>query len=178
VAGVEETDILDEIAEANAPAPDPAEKPSVNKINAMMDAAAGKVSEKAESVEDKHEEAAAEPAKRPAPSQNLWHVLSFVLIWTGVALAVGALLLVLFSPQLGSSAGWVLTGGVALVAALFIAGGMLKVFSPLLLTGAVLRQVSGKRPQDAAQLAGSDMLSALNLAEKILDTDDATDYAP
>jgi len=172
VAGVEETDILDEIAEANAPAPDPAEKPSVNKINAMMDAAAGKVSEKAESVEDKHEEAAAEPAKRPAPSQNLWHVLSFVLIWTGVALAVGALLLVLFSPQLGSSAGWVLTGGVALVAALFIAGGMLKVFSPLLLTGAVLRQVSGKRPQDAAQLAGSDMLSALNLAEKILDTDD------
>ena len=43
--------------------------------------------------------------------------------------------------------------------------------SPLLMAGAALRRASGKSAADAAQLAGSDMLTSLGIAEKVLDTD-------
>lgn len=121
------------------------------------------------SFEDFADQAAASAS--PVP-ENLWHWVSLGSIWAGVLLTFGALLVILFSPQAASSASWALLGGIGLVAGLFLVGSITKVFSPALLSGAMLRQASGKGPREAGQLAGADMLSVLQLAEKILDTDD------
>lgn len=113
-----------------------------------------------------------EEKKAAAGGGGFWQFVSFGLVWAGLALAFAALGLIFFSSEGTSGAGVVLIIGLGLVLALFIAGGVLKLFSPLLLTGAMLRQASGKKPAEAAQLAGSDILSALQLAEKILDADE------
>ena len=110
--------------------------------------------------------------KKDNANGGAWQVVSFCLVWAGVALALGAIGLMFFSSGGASGAGLILLIGLGLVAALFVAGGALRLFSPLLLSGAMLRQAAGKPADEAAQLAGADILSALNLAEKVLDADD------
>lgn len=105
-------------------------------------------------------------------ANNAWHLISVAIVWGGLAVAFAALILSMFSPQAASGANTILTIGLTLVAILFVGGGALKLFSPLLLTGTVLRQASGKAPEDAAHLAGTEILCALNLGEQVLDADD------
>lgn len=108
----------------------------------------------------------------PRRGGAFWQVASFFLVWAGVALALAAIALTILTPGGAAGVGLVLGFGLVSILALFIAGGALRLFSPVLLTGAMLRRASGKAPAEAAQLAGADMLAALDLAEKVLDGDD------
>lgn len=104
---------------------------------------------------------------RPGP----WHVISFALVWGGILAALGA------CAWFGYAAGGATVGAIALaiglliLTALLVTGAAVKASSPLLLTGVMLRRAAGRSGPEAVQLAGSDMLTALGIAEKVLDCD-------
>ncbi|MEO0879643.1 MAG: ATP-binding protein [Pseudomonadota bacterium] len=168
-------------AEGVVPENKPAEETSDDDapLDAIATEDAGSMAEAADAGADDA------PALEPAPVNDnaqrdgahywrdtaAWRFVSFVAIWSGLLVASSSIAYVLFSADKSSGAGLVLLAGVGLLAAAFLVGGALKLFSPLLLTGAMLRQAQGNAPDDAAQLAGSEILSALHLAEKVLDTD-------
>ncbi len=108
----------------------------------------------------------------PLRGDGSWlRFLSLLLVWTGLALALAAAAATVLSPEGSASAGWALIAGASIIFALFIGAGALRLFSPLLVASTLLRQAAGDRPARAGQLAGADTLSALKIAEKILDTD-------
>ncbi len=125
-----------------------------DEILAMMDEAAAKVSR----------------PEKPT-SGGVAHTLSFWLLWGGVLTAAAAIAVVILSSRDAGGAGLVLAGGLALLIAVFLAGAALKMSSPALVAGVMLRRVSGKKPAEAVELAGADILGALGLAERVLDGD-------
>ena len=147
---------LNVVDEAGAAPLDEAPRPpNPDEIRALMDAAQAD---------------AAAKTKTANPSDR-WRLPAFFVIWGGLALAFGGLGLAVANGASTTGAAIALSAALALIAVVFVAGAAFKLFSPLLLTGAVLRQASGKPAAEAAQLAGADVLSALNLAEKVLDAD-------
>ncbi len=123
-------------------------------IVAMMDAAA-----------------AARPKSDKAPGGGFFNAASFWLLWAGVFTAVAALVYVILSARDSGGAGIILAGGLALLIAVFLTGAAMKMFSPVLLTGVMLRRATGKKPAEAVELAGAEILGALGLAERVLDSD-------
>ncbi|MEL7486024.1 MAG: ATP-binding protein, partial [Pseudomonadota bacterium] len=115
--------------------------------------------------------AALDGAPAPSPAGGALRFVTFAGIWGGLALAVVALGLAIAGGASASGAAIALVVALGLIAAILLMGAAMKLFSPLLLTGAFLRAASGAKVGDAAQLAGSDMLSALHLADKVLDAD-------
>ncbi len=145
---------------------------------ALMDAAAEQAAPARPHTNDEILEMLAEAETRaredgrPEGVAGRWlNVISFWFLWSGVFVALAAIIYVVLSARDSGGPGLLLAGGVALLVAIFIAGAALRVFSPVLLTGAMLRRAGGQAPTDAAELAGSDMLGALGLAEKVLDAD-------
>jgi len=118
---------------------------------------------------------AAQAARRAKKSERydpgFWGAASFWLLWAGVAVAIGSIILVVISARDAGGPGLVLAGGFAFVIALFVIGAAFKMFSPVLLAGAVLRRATGKPATEAAGLAGAEILTALGLAERVLDAD-------
>ncbi len=104
-------------------------------------------------------------------NDSVWDIASFWLLWVGVFVAIGAIAYVILGARDSGAPGLVLAGGLALLIAIFLGGAALKMFSPVLLTGAMLRRAAGKPASEAAELAGAEILGALGLAERVLDVD-------
>ncbi|MEO1135671.1 MAG: ATP-binding protein [Pseudomonadota bacterium] len=149
-------ELLDQKNEEDGPRPH-----TRDEIIAMMDEAAEKAGREA---------APAAPAVDPAGS-GLLGSASFWLLWAGVFIAIAAIAYVIVSAGDVGGLGLVLAGGVALLIAVFITGAMMKMLSPVLVAGVMLRRATGKRPAEAVELAGAEILGALGLAEKVLDGD-------
>ncbi|MBI1364593.1 MAG: response regulator [Alphaproteobacteria bacterium] len=108
--------------------------------------------------------------RRKNPSA--WQIATFAILWGGVAAALAAGLLIAMSSDALKGAGLVFAVGLIVVAAVLVAGAALRLFSPVLLTGVMLRRASGKSRAQAVQLAGADMLTALGVAEQVLEADE------
>ncbi|MEZ5893535.1 MAG: ATP-binding protein [Parvularculaceae bacterium] len=143
-------ELLDQSGGADAPRP-----PTPDDIVAMMNEAAAKSAAK----------------KQREGDGGIVNVATFWALWLGVIGAVGAIAYVALGAGDAGAAGVVLAGGLALLIAAFFAGAMMKAFSPVLVAGAMLRRAQGKPADEAAELAGSEILSALGLAERVLDAD-------
>ena len=135
----------------------PSRPATPDEIIAMMDAAADKKREQADSDDDQ--------------SGGAWHVASFWLLWAGVFSAIAAIIYVVITANNTGGANMVFAGGLALLIALFVGGAAMKMFSPMLLAGVMLRRATGAQASKAAGLAGAEILSALGLAERVLDSD-------
>ena len=163
------------IKSENAPASPPSDPdalanaaprpPTNDEIIAMMDAAA------AEKQSEPAPKEAAAPKPEKSPGGGFWNAVSFWFLWTGIVVAIGAIGFVVMSAQGAGGPGIIFAGGVALLIAIFLSGAALKMFSPILLTGAMLRRVRGRSSAQAAELAGAEILGALGLAERVLDSD-------
>lgn len=128
--------------------------PTPAEIAAMMDAAAAK--------------ARKENARKGG---GLLNVASFWALWAGVFTAIASIVYVVLSAGEAGAAGVILAGGLALLIAVFMTGAAMKMFSPVLLAGVMLRRATGKKPAEAVELAGAEILGALGLAERVLDSD-------
>ncbi len=129
-----------------------------DEIIAMMDAAAEKKRETAELTRDEQ-------------TGGAWHVASFWLLWAGVFSAIGAIVYVVITMNNTQLANMVLVGGVLVLMALFLCGLAMKKFAPMLLAGTMLRRMPGVGTSHTAGLAGAEILTALGLAERVLDSD-------
>lgn len=143
---------------ANDAAPGDTPRPTTNdEIVALMKAEAQK------------READKERAK--AAEGGAWNIATFWLLWVGVFVAVGAIAYVVLVARDVGGPGMMLAAVLALALALFLGGAALKMFSPTLFAGALLRRAAGQDAGAAAGLAGADILGALGLAERVLDAD-------
>jgi two-component system, cell cycle sensor histidine kinase and response regulator CckA len=113
----------------------------------------------------------AEPAEQDSPSGGVVHIATFWLLWGCIFVGLAAIVYFVLSSAEATGPGLVLAGIVALIVALFVAAAATSKFSPILLSGAMLRRAGGKSPSEAAELAGADILGALGLAERVLDAD-------
>lgn len=117
-------------------------------------------------------DAAAARANKDARREvGLLNATSFWLLWAGVFVAIAAIIYVVLSSRDAGGAGVILAGGLALLIAIFLTGAAMKMFSPVLVTGMLLRRAAGKKTSEAAELAGAEILGALGLAERVLDSD-------
>ncbi|MAW81546.1 MAG: hypothetical protein CMI63_15015 [Parvularcula sp.] len=126
-------------------------------IIAMMDAAAQKAGK------DDH--------KGKHDGGGFLNAAAFWVLWAGVFTAIAAIIYVVISARDSGGAGIVLAGGLALLIAVFLTGAAMKMFSPVLVAGVMLRRATGKKPAEAVELAGAEILGALGLAERVLDAD-------
>ncbi len=118
------------------------------------------------------DDAAAKAGKRDkAPGGGFFNAATFWLLWAGVFTAVAAIIYVILSARDSGGAGIILAGGLALLIAVFLTGAAMKMFSPVLVAGVMLRRATGKKPAEAVELAGAEILGALGLAERVLDSD-------
>lgn len=114
---------------------------------------------------------AADKERAKAAEGGIWNAATFWLLWAGVFVAVGAIAYVVLVARDVGGPGMMVTAVLALALALFLSGAALKMFSPTLFAGALLRRAAGQEAGSAAGLAGADILGALGLAERVLDAD-------
>lgn len=107
-------------------------------------------------------------AARGAGASN---ALSFWMLWAFIFVGLGALGYVLLAARDTGGPGLFVAGSIVLGVALFVAAAAARMFSPVLLAGAMLQRASGKGASEAAELAGAEILGALGLAEGVLDAD-------
>jgi two-component system, cell cycle sensor histidine kinase and response regulator CckA len=107
----------------------------------------------------------------PEESGGTWHVASFWLLWVGIFLAIAAIIYVVIASSGAAGVNIVFAGALALLIAVFVAAAAMKMFSPVLLAGVMLRRATGAQASQAAGLAGAEILGALGLAERVLDSD-------
>lgn len=146
----------DDAPENAAAAPRP---PDADDIAAMMAAAEEKARAKSEKADE---------ARVRSSARLVQHAL-FGALWGGLAVAAAGAAYVLSTGALGG-AGIALGFVVGALALVFL----LAAFRPTpsaMLASAAMRRVSGKSVDDAGQLAGSQMLQSLGLAEGVLDAD-------
>ncbi len=132
--------------------------PTPDEIVRMMDEEAAKRGRKTEDT----------TVRRDSPSSN---VASFWLLWGFIFAGLGAVGYVILAARETGGPGLLIAGGVALLVALFVAAAAARMFSPVLLAGAMLQRASGKGASEAAELAGAEILGALGLADRVLDAD-------
>ncbi|MHA7871957.1 MAG: hypothetical protein ACX939_06380, partial [Hyphococcus sp.] len=143
-----------EPASASASAPRPA---TPDEIVAMMD----------EAARQKREEQEQEGRRG-----GVWHITSFWLLWAGLFGAVAAIVFLSLSAAATGGGNLALALGVALLIALTAGLLAMKMLSPMLLAGVMLRRASGPAGAQTGALAGADILSALGLAERLFDADE------
>ena len=167
-ANTTKTSSVDEVDGGAVDGADLLPRPKTNKeiIKLMNDAAA-----KQAQAETERPEPAATGSATEDNRDGVWNIASFWLLWAGVFVAIGAIIYVILSARDSGAPGLVLAGGLALLIAIFLGGAALRMFSPVLLTGAMLRRATGKPASEAAELAGAEILGALGLAERVLDAD-------
>ena len=139
-------------------APDDAPRPPTpDDIVKMMDEAAAQ-----RAAEREAEEKGVKPA----------NLTSFWLLWAFVSIGLAAVGYVVLTARDAGGPGLMLAGIIAMLVAGFIAAAAARMFSPVLLAGAMLQRAGGKSPDEAAELAGAEILGALGLADRVLDADD------
>lgn len=118
-------------------------------------------------------EAEARSAKKQPPiGVDRWNVVTFGLLWGGAVIAI--LSLGFLAANLGGGSGLSLlaAGGVLAAIVAVLGARLMGAHSPALFAGAMLRRAVGKSTVKAAELAGAEILTALGLAERVLDADD------
>lgn len=118
-----------------------------------------------------HDQEAAAVSPDPADKLGSANPLSFWMLWGFIFLALGAIGYVVLSARDVGGPGLFVAGGLALMIALFVAAAAARMFSPVLLAGAMLQRATGKPAAEAAELAGAEILGALGIAERVLDAD-------
>ncbi|MEZ5914382.1 MAG: response regulator [Parvularculaceae bacterium] len=149
----------EEARETPAQTPDAPRPPDADEIAAMMAAAEKRAREKSGKTEEERVQSRA---------RLVQHAL-FGALWGGLAVAAAGAAYVLSTGALGA-AGIALGFVVGALAIVFL----LAAFRPTpsaMLASAAMRRVSGRSSDDAGQLAGSQMLQSLGLAEGVLDAD-------
>ncbi|NNL88379.1 MAG: response regulator [Marinicaulis sp.] len=96
---------------------------------------------------------------------------SFWILWACIFSGLAAVGYFILTTRQGDTAALIIGGLVTLFAAAFIFAATTRNSSPLLLAGAMMRRAGGKPAGQAAELAGAEILSALGLAERVLDAD-------
>ncbi len=134
----------------------PPRPPTPDEIVKMMDAAAA---------------ARAEERVQHESAQKSVNVASFWLLWGFIFAGLAAVGYVVLTARGEGGPGLFIAAGVAFLVALFVAAAAARMFSPMLLAGAMLQRAGGKTAAEAAELAGSEILGALGLAEGVLDAD-------
>ncbi len=130
--------------------------PTPDDIVKMMDAAAAaRTNER-----DRHD-----------TTKRTTNVASFWLLWGFIFAGLGAVGYVVLTARETGGPGLFIAAGIALLVALFVAAAAARMFSPMLLAGAMLQRAGGKTAEEAAELAGAEILGALGLAERVLDAD-------
>ena len=150
--------------------------PSPDDIIAMMDDAAARHASADDSapVGDDIGSASLEEVNTDidAASGSNLNQISFWALWGSFFIALGAICYLILMTTGTGTATMIAAGAFTLAAAFFLVAATSKKSSPLLLAGAMLRRAGGVKKQDAAELAGAEILSALGLAERVLDADD------
>ena len=139
-----------------AQADEPPRPPTPDEIVEMMDAAAA---------------ARAAEREQHDVERKSTNVASFWLLWGFIFAGLAAAGYVVLTARDEGGPGLFIAAGVVLLVALFVAAAAARMFSPMLLAGAMLQRAGGKSAAEAAELAGSDILGALGLAEGVLDAD-------
>ena len=150
-----QTQLMDESAPPRPATPD--------EIVAMMDEAA--------QTRAKQHDDTTQNMEEPGEDGGAWHVASFWLLWAGIFIAIAAVIYVVIASSSTAGLSVAVAGGVALLIALFVGGAAMMMFSPMLLAGVMLRRATGRQGASAAGLAGAEILGALGLAERVLDSD-------
>ncbi|WP_375201760.1 response regulator [Hyphococcus sp.] len=150
--------LREELLDQNGASPDGPRPHTREEIIALMDAAAAKSGD-------------GDKVRQGKGEGGLVNAAAFWLLWAGVFTAIAAIVFVVISARDSGGAGIILAGGLALLIAVFLTGAAMKMFSPVLVAGAMLRRATGKNPAEAAELAGAEILGALGLAERVLDAD-------
>lgn len=145
-----------EIAGDGAPPPRP---PGADDIAAMMRAAEERAREKSEK---------ADALRVQSRARLIQHALLGAL-WGGLGVAAAAAAYIFATGALGVT-GIVLAAVVGALALVFLSAAFRPTPSAML-ASAAMKRVSGKSASDAAQLAGSEMLQSLAIAERVLDAD-------
>ncbi len=126
----------------------------------------------AEIVKMMDDAAARSQDRRPEDSgRRSSNVASFWLLWGFIFAGLGAVGYVVLTARETGGPGLFIAAGIALLVALFVAAAAARMFSPMLLAGAMLQRAGGKTAEEAAELAGAEILGALGLAERVLDAD-------
>ncbi|WP_306253130.1 ATP-binding protein [Parvularcula sp. IMCC14364] len=111
------------------------------------------------------------------PTQKRSALMKFVeavapwVIWSSMACVVAS---VVYAIVYGVASGvpwYILIGGIGMLAAVLLLGSLTRSFSPLMLTGFLMRRAVGRNQADAVALAGRDILHPLGIAEDILNVD-------
>ncbi|WP_031551726.1 ATP-binding protein [Parvularcula oceani] len=126
---------------------------------------------------DEAEQATAQPVAPAAPrrrrrrssADRIFEAITPILLWTCLALIVASLIFAAWTGGVDVLVAATFGAGLLLFGTLLLAASATRAFSPLLLTGILFRRPAGA--QRPAVLAGSDILSALGLAEDILSAD-------
>lgn len=133
--------------------------PAPDEIAAMMAAA---------EAQARRADEAREGGRLEKRSQLFQHAL-FGALWGGLAVAAAAAAYVLLTGTLGAS-GYALAALVGVFAVVCVAAAF-RPGSSVLLASAAFKRVAGKSSDQAAQLAGSEILESLNIAGRVLDAD-------
>ena len=113
--------------------------------------------------------AAIEASARKKP--QIWHALSFWLQWAGVVAALVLLGVFATVYQDASPVALLLVGGLTLLFTLVVAGISFGLIGPTAVDGTFKRRVDRPSSEQTGALAGAENLSALGLAEDMLNSD-------
>ena len=105
-----------------------------------------------------------------APKTSVLETVTPFLVWTSLALVLGALVYAAWIGGVDVAVAGLFGGGLLLFGTIMLLAAASKAYSPLLLTGLMFRQRKSGTASPAV-LAGSEILSSLGLAESILSAD-------
>ncbi len=105
--------------------------------------------------------------ERSLGRDGLWQTVSFWLLWAGVAVVGIATILTMVSARVSGDSGLFFAGCAFLFVTVLFVGGALRLSSP----ASFFRHTQRNAHSEPMQLAGSDMLKALGVAERVLDAD-------
>ena len=160
------------LTENGDPTPTDAPRPpSPDDIVAMMDEAAERHADSSDETVPEIEQAEIVDRPRERAPTSLWGQVSFWALWGSFFLGLGAVCYLVLMTRGASASAMFAAGAVTLLTAFFMMSAASKKSSPLLLAGAMLRRAGGAPKENAAELAGAEILSALGLAERVLDAD-------
>ena len=158
-------------APARADAAPPVVSATDDLVGALLEAEDGpNAAEGAEGPEAAGSEVAAgAPRERGRAAADGIERATPFLLWSSLALVLTALVYGAWAGGADRLVAALFAGGLFVFASVFLAAAATRSYSPLLLTGVLMRRRRG--PSRPAVLAGNDILSALGLAEGILSAD-------
>ncbi|MCI5047484.1 MAG: response regulator [Aquisalinus sp.] len=111
------------------------------------------------------------PRQQPSGFTKFVEAVAPWVIWSSMACVVASIVYALVYGAASGVPWFILIGGIAMLAVVLLLGSVTNSFSPLMLTGFLMRRAAGRSHTDAVALAGRDILHPLGIAEDILNVD-------